>query len=214
MTRPPTGPAGGLTTRAIPPGQITGLVLAGGRGSRMGGIDKGLQLLAGRPLVAHALARLAPQVGALLVNANRHLDLYAAFGHPVLRDGLAEQPGPLAGMLAGLDACTTPYMATVPCDSPLFPLDLVARLAAALQDGAARVAIAATRHADGTVQPQPVFCLLHHSVRDSLATFAASGQRSVERWAAAEGGVQAVCDNVAAFVNANTLQELAALQQE
>lgn len=222
----------GPVTNPISASQITGLVLAGGRGSRMGSVDKGLQLLAGQPLVAHALARLTPQVGTVLVSANRHLDLYATLGHPVLPDSLAGQPGPLAGLLAGLDACSTLYLASVPCDSPWLPLDLVARLAAALQDGRARVAIAATRQpvtrqpvtrqpdpsqsatpqAGGALQPQPVFCLLHTSVRDSLAAFAGSGQRSVERWAAAQGGVLVVFDDAAAFVNANTLQELAALQ--
>ncbi|PTT75762.1 molybdenum cofactor guanylyltransferase MobA, partial [Pelomonas sp. HMWF004] len=114
---------------------IHGLVLAGGRGARMGGLDKGLQLLAGQPLVAHVLARLAPQAAPLLISANRHLDTYAAFGHPVLPDppGL-NFAGPLAGMLAGLNTLPADaWLLTAPCDCPHLPADLAARLLAAAQ---------------------------------------------------------------------------------
>ena len=112
---------------------ITGLILAGGRGSRMGGVDKGLQIHRGRPLAAHALERLRPQVGRLMVNANRNLETYRAMGVPVWPDEVPDYPGPLAGMLAGLAHCETALMATVPCDTPNFPLDLVARLASGLE---------------------------------------------------------------------------------
>ena len=138
---------------------IAGIVLAGGRGSRMGGVDKGLQRHGGLALAEHALNRLRPQVGQVMLNANRNLGTYSAMGAPVWPDALPDQPGPLAGFLAGLDHCATDYLVTVPCDSPNFPLDLVARLSAALTLEAADVAIAATLEG-GAVQPQPVFCLM------------------------------------------------------
>ena len=187
--------------------QITGLVLAGGRGSRMGGIDKGLQLYRGRPLVQHALDRLRPQVGGLMINANRHLDAYAAFGVPVWPDTLADYPGPLAGLAAGLAHCPTPYLASVPCDSPHFPTDLVARLAAALAANAAQIAVAATVE-DGALRTQPVFCLLHTGVLPGLLAFLHEGQRKVGAWLATQRCVQVRFDEAAAFFNANTLADL------
>ena len=193
--------------QAPTPAQITGLVLAGGRGSRMGGIDKGLQLYQGRPLVQHALERLAPQVGALMINANRHLDAYAAFGVPVWPDSLADYPGPLAGLAAGLAHCPTPYLASVPCDSPHFPTELVARLAAALARADAQVAVAAAVE-DGALRTQPVFCLLHTSLLPGLLAFLRSGQRKVGGWLATQRCVQVRFDEAAAFFNANTLADL------
>lgn len=192
--------------------EITGLVLAGGRGSRMGGVDKGLQPYLGRTLVQHALQRLAPQVGALLVNANRHLEAYAAFGVPVCADALPDYPGPLAGLAAGLAQCRTPFLASVPCDSPQFPLDLVARLAAGLAAGCADIAMARIAE-DGAVRTQPVFCLLRCSLLPGLLQFLHGGQRKVERWTATQRCVQVHFDDAAAFANANTLHELQQLQQ-
>src|SRR5947199_3145619 len=136
----------------IPRQDITGLILAGGRGSRMGGVDKGLQNHRGVPLALHALMRLAPQVGELMINANRNLAAYESFGVPVWPDSLADYAGPLAGFLTGLEHCETPYMVTVPCDTPLFPQDLVARLAEALEREDAEIAIAAARDEDGEVR--------------------------------------------------------------
>jgi len=193
---------------AIAAEQVTGLVLAGGRGSRMGGVDKGLQMLGRQPLVAHALTRLAPQVGPLMINANRHFDRYAAFGVPVWPDADAQFAGPLAGFLAGLAHCTTDWLATVPCDSPRFPLDLVARLANALGDAPA--AIAVTR-LDGQPQRQPVFCLLRRDLKDDLAAFIAGGGRKIDRWLDQHGCVDAMFDDADAFFNANTLDELRTL---
>jgi molybdopterin-guanine dinucleotide biosynthesis protein A len=193
--------------QAPTPAQITGLVLAGGRGSRMGGIDKGLQLYQGRPLVQHALQRLAPQVGALMINANRNLDAYATFGMPVWPDALADYPGPLAGLAAGLAHCATPYLASVPCDSPHFPCDLVARLAAALAADAAQIAVAAAVE-DGALRTQPVFCLLHTSLLPGLLAFLHSGRRKVGGWLATQRCVQVRFDEAAAFFNANTLADL------
>ena len=138
---------------------ITGLILAGGRGSRMGGVDKGLQTHRGVALAMHALMRLAPQVGRVMINANRNLGAYESMGVPVWPDTLADYAGPLAGFLTGLEHCETPYLMTVPCDSPLFPDDLVARLAHALVEADAEIAMAATREG-GVLQVQPVFCLM------------------------------------------------------
>ena len=187
--------------------QVTGLVLAGGRGSRMGGLDKGLQLYQGKPLVQHALQRLAPQVGAVMVNANRNLGDYAALGVPVWPDQLADYPGPLAGLAAGLAHCHTPYLASVPCDSPHFPSDLVARLADALTRQQAEIAMAATVE-DGALRLQPVFCLLSVSLLPSLLRFVQGGQRKVERWTELHRCVSVSFDDAAAFFNANTLADL------
>ena len=128
----------------IAPKDITGLVLCGGRGTRMGGVDKGLQNHHGIPLALHALLRLQPQVGQVMLNANRNLAAYESFGVQVWPDPMADHPGPLAGWLAGLEHCETPYMVTVPCDSPHFPLDLVPRLAQALVAGDHDIAMAAS----------------------------------------------------------------------
>ena len=189
--------------------EITGLVLAGGRGSRMGGVDKGLQTLDGMPLVQHALQRLAPQVGALMINANRHLDRYAAFGVPVWPDEPADYAGPLAGFLAGLTNCATPWLATVPCDSPRFPLDLVARLDAGRGDAPAAIAVT---HDGGAPQRQPVFCLMSRSLKPGLEAFIAEGGRKIDRWLERHGCAEVVFDDAAAFFNANTPHELQQLQ--
>jgi len=190
---------------------ITGWVLAGGRGSRMGGLDKGLQLHGGVPLALHAMRRLSPQVGRVAINANRHADVYAAFGAPVHPDSLADHPGPLGGFLAALEHCTTPYLMTVPCDTPNFPLDLVARLAAELIRQDVALAMAATRSASG-MQPQPVFCLMARHLRQSLLDFTSTGGRKPQLWAELNGCAWVVFDDEAAFANANTHAELQALQ--
>ena len=158
-------------------GEITGLVLAGGRGSRMGGIDKGLQNFAGVPLALHTLLRLQLQVGEAMVNANRNLAAYESFGVPVWPDGLADFAGPLAGFLVGLEHCETPWLVTVPCDSPRFPQDLVARLAAAASREDAEIAMASAREADGQLRAQPVFCLLRVDLLESLVRFTHAGGR-------------------------------------
>ncbi len=198
---------------------ITGLVLAGGRGSRMGGVDKGLQRFHGVPLALHALRRLQPQVGRVLLNANRNLDTYAAFGAPVCPDALGDYPGPLAGFLAGLAQCTTPWLLTVPCDTPLFPTDLVARLAEAAERERADIAMAAAAELDdsGAVQwrRQPVFCLLRSALKDSLERYVDGGGRKIGAWAEQHPCVvvpfSAPGDPAQAFYNANTLVELQAL---
>ncbi len=190
---------------------ITGLVLAGGRGSRMGGVDKGLQVYRGMPLALHAVLRLAPQVGGLMINANRNLAAYESMGAPVWPDALPDYPGPLAGFLAGLERCETPYLVTVPCDSPLFPQDLVLRLVAGLEANGAEIAMAATRE-EGELRAQPVFSLMHTDVLESLVRFTASGQRKIDKWTAGHRTVLVPFDEAGAFANANTLAELQQLQ--
>jgi molybdopterin-guanine dinucleotide biosynthesis protein A len=189
---------------------ISGLVLAGGRGTRMGGVDKGLQVYLGVPLAQYALERLRPQVGALMLNANRNLDAYGAMGVPVWPDEMSEYPGPLAGMLAGLTHCSTPYLVTVPCDTPNFPIDLVARLTAGLGPEDV-MATAYTQEAEG-LRAQPVFCLMKASLRDSLNAFIRSGERKTGLFAAQHHSSRVVFHDPAAFANANTLDELADLQ--
>ena len=198
---------------AIAAADITGLVLAGGRGSRMGGVDKGLQTHAGTPLAMHALLRLAPQVGNVMINANRNLGAYESMGVPVWPDSLADYAGPLAGFLTGLEHCETPYLVTVPCDSPLFPTDLVARLAAALEAADAEIAMAATLEG-GALQVQPVFCLMQSGLIESLVRFTASGQRKIDKWTAQHRCVEVAFDDARAFANATTLDELRELQRD
>lgn len=190
---------------------ITGLILAGGRGSRMGGVDKGLQNHNGIPLAMHALLRLQMQVGHVMINANRNLGAYESMGAPVWPDALPDYPGPLAGFLAGLEHCETPYLVTVPCDTPGFPLDLVERLAAALEANGAEIAMAATVE-NGEQQVQPVFCLMKTTLMESLVQFTQSGQRKIDRWTAMHRCVEVPFDDAGAFFNANTLAELQQLQ--
>ena len=178
---------------------------------RMGGVDKGLQPHLGVPLALHALDRLKPQVATLMINANRNLDIYRAMGVPVWPDQPPDFSGPLAGMLAGLEHCSTDYLATVPCDSPNFPTDLVARLMEGLTSADGDIATAYTRE-DGELRAQPVFCLMKASLRDSLREFIDSGERKTGLFAARQGGARVVFDDAAAFANANTLAELATLQ--
>lgn len=189
------------------PENITGLILAGGRASRMGGVDKGLQLLSARPLVAHVLERLRPQVGAVLINANRHFDDYAAFGCTVVPDADASFAGPLAGLLAGLRQAQTEWLLSVPCDVPRLPLDLAARLSVETDSD---LALPVT--ADG--RTQPVFCLLRRSLAASLAAYLDKGGRKVEAWMLAQRHALMTFDqpgDAEAFFNANTLAELQSL---
>ncbi len=193
---------------AIRADHITGLVLAGGRGSRLGGVDKGLQPFEGEPLVHHALRRLRPQVAAVALNANRHLDDYAVLGVPVWPDDQPDHPGPLAGLLTGLRRCETPWLLTVPCDSPRFPLDLAAQLATGIERADADVAIAATRRnadiATDGIKHQPVFLLVRTTLAASLADFLQRGERQVARWALQQRCAEVVFHDAGAFFNLNT----------
>ncbi|NUX56978.1 molybdenum cofactor guanylyltransferase MobA [Paraburkholderia youngii] len=202
---------------SIPREQITGLVLAGGRGTRMGGVDKGLQPLRGEALAAHVLRRLAPQTGPLMISANRHADIYAALGAPyratVVADTLPDFPGPLAGMLAGLRAAGTAYLLSVPCDSPWLPADLAARLADALDANHADIVTVTTIDIRGETTLHPVFALMRTAVADDLAAFLAAGERKVRAWYARHKTVEVVFADERAFYNANSLQELADLER-
>ena len=181
---------------------VSGIVLAGGLGRRMGGVDKGLQPLHGRPMIAHVLERLAPQVDEIVINANQNLERYGAFGHRVVKDEISGFAGPLAGLHAGLAAVSHPLAVTVPCDSPFLPADLVARLARAL--GGNDLAVAKTGD-----QPHPVFALVRRTVAPNLQSFLAGGGRKIDAWYASLKVVEVSFDDEAnAFRNINTLDEL------
>lgn len=192
-----------MTRPTIDVGRITGLVLAGGRGSRMGAVDKGLEVFRGEALVACVLGRIGPQVGAMLLSANRHRERYETYGHPVVADALGDDIGPLAGLYAGLTACRTDFLVAVPCDAPFVPLDLVARLSQPFSDPSTLVATART--ADGT---HPVFCLMRRDVVDALAAFVDRGGRSVGAWIASLHGREVSFDDERSFRNLNTRDEL------
>ena len=184
--------------------RITGVVLAGGLGRRMGGVDKGLVVFGGRPMVERVIERLRPQVDELLINANRHADRYAAFGFPVVADEIAGFAGPLAGLHAALSRARHPLVATAPCDSPFLPADLVERLRAGLLGTGAQLAVARTFD-----QPHPVFCLCRRDLLPHLTAFLEDGGRKVGSWYAMLKVVEVRFDDEeAAFRNINTRQEL------
>jgi molybdopterin-guanine dinucleotide biosynthesis protein A len=185
---------------------VTGLILAGGLATRMGGGEKALLDCGGRPLLAHVRERLAPQVASLLINANREHTRYRTFGLPLVADVIADHPGPLAGLHAGLLACGTPLLTTAPCDAPLLPLDLVARLRAALAVSDAPAAVAET--SEGL---QPTFILCRREAADSIAAYLAENQRSVHGWLERIGAVRVRFRDTGAFRNINTPEELAEL---
>ena len=188
---------------------ISGIILAGGLGRRMGGVDKGLQLLNGRPLVAHVAERLAPQVDELLINANQNADLYAAFAPRIVADRIPGFAGPLAGLHAALAAASQPLVATAPCDSPFLPDDLVSRLLAALGETNCDIAIARTGD-----QVHPVFCLCRRQLLPHLEAFLNAGNRRFGQWCASLRAIEvAFDDKAAAFENINTRDELARFEK-
>jgi len=200
---------------------VTGLILAGGRGARMGGADKGLQNFRGLPLALHTLMRLqmqqGPALAGILINANRNLSAYEAFGAPVCPDTLEGFAGPLAGFLTGLERCQTPLLLTVPCDTPLFPLDLVERLQKALYFENADIATVGACEEDGRLRAQPVFCLMRVQVLESLMAFTQQGGRKIDAWTAELKTVlvpfNTPTDDARAFFNANTVEQLQRLEQ-
>lgn len=182
---------------------ISGLVLAGGLARRMGGIDKGLVVLAGKPMIEHVLAGLAPQVGRVLINANRNLEQYGGYGYEVVSDTLEGYLGPLAGALSALEVIDTEFLLTVPCDSPLVAPDLAGRMYAALRLGQADLAVA---H-DGRRQ-QPVFLLLKRGLAADLEAYLASGERKIDRWFARHRVAEAdLSDRPDSFINVNEPEE-------
>lgn len=200
---------------------ITGLILAGGKGARMGGIDKGLQNFNGTPLTLHALMRLQMQEGSpltdIMIVANRNLSAYESLGVQVWPDSTDGFAGPLAGFLTGMERCESEFLLTVPCDSPLFPFDLVQKLQDALVQENADIAVAAAREEDGNMRPQPVFCLMRTSLLESLVKFMQSGGRKIDAWTSQHACVVVPFDSPdadpRAFFNANTLEELHRLEQ-
>jgi molybdopterin-guanine dinucleotide biosynthesis protein A len=211
-----------MNTQMINAQDITAVILAGGRGSRMGGVDKGLQSFKGLPLTLHTLQRLqvGGGVGEVMINANRNLAAYESFGVPVWPDGLADYAGPLAGFLTGLERCETPYLVTVPCDTPLLPFDLVQRLAGALTTQGSDLAMVSAPETgkDGQIQlrAQPVFCLLRIELLESLVRFTQAGGRKIDAWTAQHNTALVTFDlpgdDPQAFFNANTLIELQSLE--
>jgi molybdopterin-guanine dinucleotide biosynthesis protein A len=188
--------------------KISAIILSGGRATRMSGVDKGLVLFQQRPLIQHVITRLLPQVDEICINANREMATYEAYGYPVLKDETDDFLGPLAGFLLGLQQATHDYVLTVPCDSPLLPLDLAQRLYNGM--AAARADIAVAR-SDG--ETHPVFCLMKKSVLPSLQTFLAQGERKVSAWQKSQQYVVvdfSDCNDT--FTNLNTFEDLAALE--
>jgi molybdopterin-guanine dinucleotide biosynthesis protein A len=183
---------------------VTGLILAGGRATRMGGVDKGLIEIGGKPMVQHVIDRIRPQVGGLIINANRSLDQYALLAARVVADEDAEHEpyaGPLGGILAGLRAATTSWVACAPCDAPRLPFDLVERLAHAIGNSSAAVA----RTVDGL---QPVFCLLNTRLAADLGRKLRDGERKAGVWLRSAGAVAVHFDDASAFANFNSNEDL------
>ena len=190
--------------------KLGAVVLAGGQGARMNGVDKGLQLLQGQRLVMHAVKRLQAQslaVASIAINANRHLSDYQALGFDVWPDAQADFAGPLAGFLVGMTHCPHPYLLTVPCDTPMFPLNLAEQLVQALQNQRADIAMAAAPQDDGVVRRQPVFCVLKVTLKDSLQQFMAEGGRKIGAWTAMHHTVEVPFEDPLAFRNLNTPED-------
>ena len=181
---------------------VSGIILAGGQGRRMGTVDKGLQVLAGRTMIEHVIERLGPQVDEIIINANQNLDKYGKFGYPVAPDVTGGFAGPLAGLQAGLKAANHPLVVTAPCDSPFLPHDLVSRLAGAI--GSHQLAVAKTGD-----QPHPVFALVRRDVLDHLTAYLSGGGRKIDAWYATLQVVEVSFDDEEdAFRNINTREEL------
>ena len=191
---------------------ITGLILAGGRAQRMGGIDKGLIPFLGKPLIASAISRLQNQVGSILINANRNITKYASYGYPVILDETPDFSGPLAGFSVGLKACKTPYLLTSPCDSPLLPLDLGVLLAAEMERGDFQLVYASSKESDGKVWAQPVFCLMRADLLDPLKLFLEKGNLKIDHWFKELHSSTVIFENANAFANINTPEELKSLE--
>lgn len=192
----------------VPAPAITGLILAGGLGRRMGGADKGLQMLGGKPMVEWVLERLSPQVDEVLVNANRNIARYSRLGCRVVPDIIGGNAGPLAGLQRGLMEAAGELVATVPCDAPYFPVDLVRRLAEPLREKNVDLAVARTGN-----RVQPVFCLARKSLLPQLTAFMEDGGRKVDAWFSTLRIAAVDFDSEAAFANVNTPDDLNALER-
>jgi len=198
----------GRSSTGIPVSDITGVILAGGRGRRLGGADKGLVPLRGRPLIEHVISILRPQVGRLVISANRNRETYAAYGVPVIADAIGDYHGPLAGILSALRAADTPFVLSVPCDTPAPPSDLAERLIAALAREQAQIAVATCG-----ARMQPVFALVHRTLARPLQDYLVGGGREAGEWMRRQNAALADFSDAAdAFVNINTPQELLAAE--
>jgi molybdopterin-guanine dinucleotide biosynthesis protein A len=192
---------------------ITGLILAGGRAQRMGGIDKGLIPFHGKALIESTISRLKPQVSTILINANRSITKYSHYGYPVLMDETPDFSGPLAGFSVGLKHCKTPYLLTSPCDSPLLPTDLAQKMAVELESNNLELVFASSKEDDGKIWSQPVFCLMTSDLQDSLDAFLSKGDLKIDRWFKELRSGTVVFEHSQAFANVNTPEELAALEK-
>ena len=193
--------------------QITGLILAGGRAQRMGGIDKGLIPFHGKPLIESAITRLQHQVSSIIINANRNITKYAAYGYPVMMDETPDFSGPLAGFLAGLKVCQTPFLLASPCDSPLLPIDLASQLVKEMVAGDYQLVYASSKEADGKIWAQPVFCLMQANLQASLESFLHKDDLKIDRWFKELRSSTVVFDDAQAFANVNTPEELKNLEE-
>lgn len=187
---------------------VSAIILSGGRATRMNGVDKGLVLLQNKPLIAHVIARLKPQADEILINANRELAQYQSFGLPVLQDETDDFLGPLAGFQLGLEHARHDLVLTVPCDSPLLPLDLAERLLKGMLESRTDIAVASTNG-----DTHQVFCLCKKSLLPSLMEYLANGGRKVSAWQKSQQYVEVdFSDNPDGFTNLNTFEDLAALE--
>ena len=187
---------------------ISAIILSGGRATRMGGVDKGLISLQNQPLIQHVICRLQPHVDEIFINANREIAQYQSFGYKVLQDENQDFAGPLAGILLGLKHSKHDLVLSAPCDSPLLPLDLVARLYNGMAESLMDIAVASS---DGNAHP--VFCLMKKSVLPSLVDFLDSGERKVSAWQKSQQYCEVdFSDSANAFTNLNTLEELRELE--
>jgi molybdenum cofactor guanylyltransferase len=194
--------------RRITSDHITAVILAGGLGSRMGGADKGLQQFRHAPLALHALLRIQPQVGEVLLNANRNIGVYEGFGIPVICDQIPDYAGPLAGMHAALSTSSLPFVVTVPCDVPLFPENLVERLSQPFEKNPdLMLTVVQTSSGD-----QPVFCLIRIEALTSLEEFMKQGKRKIDAWYAQIPHAKVYFEDEKAFHNVNTVEELKSLE--
>jgi molybdopterin-guanine dinucleotide biosynthesis protein A len=186
---------------------ISAIILAGGRATRMDGVDKGLVNLQGIPLIQHVINRIRPQVDEILINANRETARYQSFGYPVLADELSDFPGPLAGLSLGLTHAKYEYLLAIPCDSPLLPINLVSGLMAQLINTNADIAVASSHD-----KIHPVFCLCKKNVLPSLNHYLAQGERRVSAWQKKQAYTEVVFNDDTAFINLNTLEDVASLE--
>lgn len=193
--------------------EITGLILAGGRAQRMGGIDKGLIPFHNKPLIESAIAKLKPQTQSIIINANRNITKYASYGYPVIMDETPDFSGPLAGFAVGLKACKTSYLLTSPCDSPLLPNNLAELLSAEMERGDFQLVYASSKETDGKVWAQPVFCLMRTNLQESLTQFLMKGDLKIDRWFKELRSSTVIFDDPQVFANVNTPEELKALEE-